>query len=129
MDFPMANCADPVHGEVPTPSHPVVVLSGVTKKPWYLLAGCNVMFVIRPLSVQAQVFMGSPARILAAGTCVTCRLPCDKAPCSRHSLLKVTNFYNTTPSARLPVHLLILFNNSVESGQKRRFCLETRTFC
>lgn len=52
----------------------------------------------------AQVFMGIPAPTLAAGTHVKCSLPCDEAPCSRHSLLKVTNFQNKMSTARLPVH-------------------------
>lgn len=55
MDFLTASCADPVHEEVPSPSHAVVVLSGVTKKPIYLLAGYNVTFVIRPVSVQHRL--------------------------------------------------------------------------
>lgn len=80
----------------------------------------RLQFVIRPMSVQHRFFMGILPPTLAAGTHVTCRLPCHKAPYRRHNLLKVTKFWNTMSSARLPVHLLILFNNSVESWQKGR---------
>lgn len=121
MDFPIASCADPVHGEVPPPCNAVVVSSGVTKKPIYLLAGCNVTFVIRPMSVQHRLLWAFQQISLQQVPMWHAGFPSlkYKAPCCRHSQLKVTNFWNMMSSVRLTVLFLILFSNYMESGQER----------
>lgn len=120
MDFPTASCTDHVHGEAPAPSHAVVVLSGVTKKPVYLRAHCRVIFVIKPMSVQHRflwAFQHLPLKQVPMWRAVfpVTRPHVADIACSRPQTFRIKCLLQGSQ------YIPILFNNC-ESGQKRRWC-------